>query len=472
MSFTASALGESTPNFSAGSKPRIVYDGDYVKGPVDISVTAHELGRSDDTFTADPLSMEIDPNKLTGSAEVNVTMTSEASPPGLSKGRRQQSKLHTRQTASDKDESANYTLAFINLVIPAPKLVQTNFPEQSGEKEITKDGIAYITDEPKMPALVARVDPPTNKQVKWSLDVDYSRRRKAGKNPHFEKTLAGDKDWDLSEEFKKIELDKIVGSFFGGDAVLTCKVADQSEQKITFSIKGKNPKDAVVKAFIEQQQGIHFYAWAIAQHESRDPNDKIYNQFNTYYPPLEEPLATGNGWGVFQRDPKHKGFEVTSDQVWNWKTNVMVAIKELDSKRAIAQGVRDKLYITRNQNEPWEEPPESYNIDRTPLNWLDIATITLYNAGVRSAQLWFRNGISYGQAENPPKKLLDALRKEKDASDPSDFARAFCWVWKPSGPATKRWTLVFNKTRGNPKGYTYRVITDEYQPETKKPIKE
>ena len=77
MSFAASALGVSK-HFGVDTPSRILYDGDYVPGPVDISVEARETATgSDDTFSSQGLSLNIDLDKLTGSDKATVTMDLE-----------------------------------------------------------------------------------------------------------------------------------------------------------------------------------------------------------------------------------------------------------------------------------------------------------------------------------------------------------------------------------------------------------
>ena len=86
-----------------------------------------------------------------------------------------------------------------------------------------------------------------------------------------------------------------------------------------------------------------------AKWESRDSSSHhYYNQFANgkndgsvgahgakgwpFYSPEEK-----NGWGMFQRDPTDGGIPVTIDQVWNWHTNVQVAVQqELVEKQTTA----------------------------------------------------------------------------------------------------------------------------------------
>ncbi|MBX7157113.1 MAG: hypothetical protein K1X66_01820 [Verrucomicrobiae bacterium] len=102
-----------------------------------------------------------------------------------------------------------------------------------------------------------------------------------------------------------------------------------------FKIRGKNPKDAEAKGHIVSKQGIHKYAWAIAQHESHGTtSDHVYNQFNANDPPKEQPnLGPPDGWGIFQIDRSSEDGFTTTKETYNWKENTYAAIEKLDEKK-------------------------------------------------------------------------------------------------------------------------------------------
>src|SRR5207302_2894354 len=100
-------------------------------------------------------------------------------------------------------------------------------------------------------------------------------------------------------------------AFFGGRCTLFYRVKGPTgyltdEQQFAFVIRGKNPRDASAKGQIQATSGVYRFAWAIAQHESRQ-GERIYNQFNAAGGTKELPNFSGNfpdedGWGIAQLD--------------------------------------------------------------------------------------------------------------------------------------------------------------------------
>lgn len=181
--------------------------------------------------------------------------------------------------------------------------------------------------------------------------------------------------------------------FFGGSCTFAIRIVKNDEslldsanpqfQKYYFDIKGKNPNDDRCKRFIKSVQGRHWYAWAVAKHESRWGNE-VYNQFaprdgiygkkgEPFYTPLE-----GNGWGLFQRDPTGGGLPTTTQQVWDWTENVRGGITELDSKLAVATRYWSRLQ--KNYPTQYAEcPPPSLVVEGNTLTAEDVITMTCYN---------------------------------------------------------------------------------------------
>jgi len=176
---------------------------------------------------------------------------------------------------------------------------------------------------------------------------------------------------------------------FGGEARLHCQTrqaggASGKTETFNFRVGGKNPSDAVAKAFIQANDtdpdGFeHWYAYAIAKHESKwknvnrvkqpnnpgniygDPADPLleryYNQFweGKAGPPNDyqgagfpvhnddkknagrDPQGTG-GFGVFQiTRSKTEGakFHIPRSSIWNWQANTIEAVSgKLREKRA------------------------------------------------------------------------------------------------------------------------------------------
>ena len=248
-------------------------------------------------------------------------------------------------------------------------------------------------------------------------------------------------------------------TFFGGDsALLTYQLlyADGStasaQTTLKFQILGKNPDMQIAKSYIQANEGSFYYAWAIAQEESRDSSSHfVYNQFANgingsvgahgakgwpFYTPLE-----GNGWGMFQRDPTYDPTHpVTVDEVWNWHTNVSAAISELGRKQQAAAAYF--AAVQRTYPAQWVAPPATYTPPgcRTQLSYMDAAVITLYNgASVVSGPLW------NGQYDNKGNKIYVA-----------NFLS--CWKFNQN---TSQWTFVVNN-----ENYVWKV-TREYEGQAK-----
>lgn len=155
---------------------------------------------------------------------------------------------------------------------------------------------------------MAKVNPRVKANVNWKLDVAYHRRKGKGDvegedGRSFSKTLPAIRNgtYRTNSEMNFVE---------EAQRCLTESVTCMSVISVSL---GKNPADSAAKSYIQCRQGIHFYAWAIAQEESRQGSE-TYNQFNTRGSRAEEPdFGIPDGWGIFQSDPSGDGMETTTE---------------------------------------------------------------------------------------------------------------------------------------------------------------
>jgi len=73
----------------------------------------------------------------------------------------------------------------------------------------------------------------------------------------------------------------LTNEIIGGRLDLRMQVSNTVEKVVPFFIRGKNPLDAIARAYIDANVDEEFrsYAWMIAKHESK-LGDRVYNQFN------------------------------------------------------------------------------------------------------------------------------------------------------------------------------------------------
>jgi hypothetical protein len=197
--------------------------------------------------------------------------------------------------------------------------------------------------------------------------------------------------------------------------------------------------DATAQGWVDSNEGNYDYAWAIAQHETRTPSNKVYNQFATangsswgdlgqpFYSPKE-----GNGWGLFQRDATGGGIAVTTGQVYNWQTNTQVAIQELDQKWTSADRIL-RYFRNRYGNQPgWVEPPQSYTISNSQFSAWDLATMVLYNHVTGCPQSTVTNDQG------------------------NSTTVTFPWTFNPNG--NPKWQF-----HDNDENYAHHVVEDEWE---------
>ncbi len=231
--------------------------------------------------------------------------------------------------------------------------------------------------------------------------------------------------WDINNQ--------IENKIFGGQVLITAKDGDTEVHSVSFRIRGKNPTQAQVRAFIEKNAGIHWYAWAIAQHESRQ-HYNVFNQFNTQmYATLTGIPNHGapDGWGIMQLDSK-RGSEITTDEVYNWQTNALSGLKLMTQARKEAVGYFNA--VKRTFPDKWEEPPEAFTPQgcSTKLSALDAAVIQMYNGAA-------------------------VVRRLKTPFGTYTYSRS-CWAFDENAPAGQRWSFKVNNH-----DYVHKVIYNEVE---------
>lgn len=326
-------------------------------------------------------------------------------------------------SGGDKGKTATFTF-MMEATVHVLKIKLNNGASQT----VNPDDKVFIIPDPLMPQLIAKVIPTisgSGLNAKWKLETAYPRRGalddKSFPATGF-KTLAIDQHWVIYTEFNN--------EFFGGDATLTCEIDGCAQQTLEFKIHGQNPDDSTAKSYIQSNQGIHWYAWAIGRHESRQET-AVYNQFNTTTSFQDEPnFGPPDGWGMFQLDSA-SGLQITTKIVWNWKENVNTAISQLGSIRSEAQAYFDA--VQRTYPSEYEAPPATYTAPgtSTAVPYLDAANIQLYNGASVVENL-----------QNP--------------SGGTSLYRS-CWKLHPTNPSGQRWEFIPNSN-----DYVKKVI-DEYE---------
>jgi hypothetical protein len=240
--------------------------------------------------------------------------------------------------------------------------------------------------------------------VRWRATLDYDvaggcagRWTEATGILHFPGTpeptswveLPGTQPFNLTDYWDHDDL------FRAGDLTIEyeyCTIAGD----FACEIRGENPEDTTARAYIDAQAQAggrdHWYAYAIAKHETRQGNE-IYNQFD---PPTPSVPIVGDpcGYGMFQNDPPDNFL-----QTWNWNANVVEGMERLDGYRTEAA---NWLQEQNNQATAASGPPLSSQQfefgglifqEGTDRSATDACTIQRYN-GVPNGWCIYWNGDS------------------------------------------------------------------------------
>jgi hypothetical protein len=294
--------------------------------------------------------------------------------------------------SNDWSENVYHSENYTHTLCPL-ELVQTNMPNvgvaenstdlggQRATRPISIGGTAFITGQPAMPQLRARFrNMPASVSVEWRLEIRSERTERGTLDDRdFPTTgwvtLQGDAEWDITAAMN--------GEFVGGNCTLHYRINGGNAGSITFRLRGKNPLDADARARITASVGADFaaYAWAMAQHESRQGN-RVYNQFNTQAT-IEGTLNFGgpNGWGVCQIDRERPPDDigVSTAEVWNWHQNVAAMQAKLVEKQTTYRRFIGYFRDSYGTQANWSEPPAAHTEGTTTLPAEAWGVMVLYN---------------------------------------------------------------------------------------------
>lgn len=307
-----------------------------------------------------------------------------------------------------------------------------------GDKELTGDTISFVEPDnqtnaanlPPIIAFVAGLD--ETYSVHWWLESNYARRgdRDNVRIPlQGAIALSGNEPWAIVKAAD--------GLIFGGDGRLSCEVFNNVGEVVlrdekTFKIRGRNPINEPLRKKIDRMAGEkYWFAWAVGQHESRQ-NKLIFNQFNNSGKFEGEPnYGRPDGWGVFQLDSA-RGYEVTTEQAWDWEANLRSAMEEFDTAEESVKRYLDA--VRRTYPEKYESLPPSYTVPgtKTKLTSMEAAILQLYNGAAVVAKLKTKWG---------------------------SWSHYRCaWRFDPDKPSGQRWTFVKNKN-----DYVATVVKNELE---------
>ncbi len=313
-------------------------------------------------------------------------------------------------------------------------------PADAGDDTVIRNGdtawLTHFQDAsralPIMPRLIADTPGlPSDHTVQWRLETRYARRGDQDVSrfpPDGWLELPGDQSWKAFATYH--------GKYFGGDAKLSGRVVDPDGKVVfeatrSFRIRCQNPPDTAAVQYVKSRQGRFWFAWGIAQHESRQGR-RVFNQYNEGGRVANEPnFGPPDGWGLFQIDSA-RGARVSTAEVWDWRTNAQAGFDELvtaerDTRNYFAA-------IQRNYPRQYEAPPATY----TPPGCTTV--LTAEEASIMQCY----NGAAI-------------VRKLRNAHGTLSYYRS-CWGFDPSAPAGKRWRFV--KNRNN---YVYKVVRHELE---------
>lgn len=293
----------------------------------------------------------------------------------------------TRDWADNTSHSERYTHRLAPLELIQDNMPNKGVPENStdlggqrGMRLIGIGGTAYITGQPAIPQLRVRFrDLPAEISVDWRLEIRTERAALRGTLDDRNipesgwVTLPGDQDWDIGSAMNS--------EFVGGSCTLHYRINGGDPGSISFFIRGKNPLDADALAHINATVGVDFraYAWAMAQHESRQ-GSRVFNQFNTQAG-IEGTLNFGqpNGWGLCQIDRPMGNPGVTTAEVWNWHQNVAAMQEKLVEKQSTYRRFIGYFRDSYGHQANWSEPPAQHTIGQTTLPAEAWGVMVLYN---------------------------------------------------------------------------------------------
>ena len=243
-------------------------------------------------------------------------------------------------------------------------------------------GIAYISGVPAAADLVARIKGlPRWVHVTWDtvLIAERSERGAYDNRSALPVELSGTADYWITAELRN--------EVVGGRCALTASVGNSAPKTVQFFIRGKNPRDASARAYIDANVDVEFspFAWMIAKHESK-AGSRVYNQFNPVGEKKELPnRGAPDGWGMCQidrsgNDPAVAINYTTTAETYNWHENVTamnMVFREKTSMYTRFVGYYRNVY---GNHTSWIEP-ENYSrtIQGHAVSAKTWACLVLYN---------------------------------------------------------------------------------------------
>lgn len=291
--------------------------------------------------------------------------------------------------------------------------------DKRDNNRVTEGEIILIGPEPSMPELEATISytdlPPAN--VDWSLTSEFPRRPAGGArfcsdenldDKSFTSTLGEDQAWLIHELYQFDASNNYFGaanvsSGSGNQALISATGAGS----IGFKIHGENPSRSSVESVINGFSTPHDYMYRIALHESTAKNFASLGtvfQFNRRNASDRYALTPNfggpDGWGIMQVDRsfgtsgicsasnRTNPNPVTTEWIWNWRSNVAEGIRIANTKRdRVISGI-DKLrdYYQGLGDGEWVEPPVDFSVDEDlpRINTVDACAIQGYNGFSRS----------------------------------------------------------------------------------------
>lgn len=264
--------------------------------------------------------------------------------------------------------------------------IQTSWPIGMGFGNVTDSGssirkrlaeneIGYINGTPSRPNITSKfADLPEWIDVAWSATLTKERsERPATDNRTVATTmLRGDEAFDLYA---------MIGDSIGGSVVVNFNIADRFSDSTRYKVRGKNPTDAMARAYIDAHvpAATVDYAWKVAVHESRQ-GTRVYNQFNTGSTSTELPnKGSGLGWGIAQIDNHSENMDLTPfSQVWNWHENISAMNAKLEYAVERTNTFIGYYREAYGDLPNWTEPPVKMVIG-VPVRAEMWSVLTIYN---------------------------------------------------------------------------------------------
>lgn len=193
----------------------------------------------------------------------------------------------------------------------------------SGESAVNDGDCIFISNDPLMPAMTAKVSPgQLSGDVEWILKVRYTRSGRNDSDSYHE-TLGVESPWDITP---------MMGAVIrGGQATLMCHSIDSNtSQALQFGIRAYNPSDDEVIYAINNVPNPMWYYQYVAKREGGQQEGRWYLQFNERSDLIHDCGPSGvrytpnsdnhGGFGIYQLTDI--GRPPNSQELWDWRANV------------------------------------------------------------------------------------------------------------------------------------------------------